>query len=89
MLAGQARSLLDFDDAPPAYEDVGRDIDWGRRRSRPLPRSAYERVIRRIVAHAPWRIGGAYEFVFRNVKTGARRTFNLDELARRLVVPPR
>jgi hypothetical protein len=91
---GQARSLLDFDDAPPAYEDVGRQIDWGRRRSRPLPRSAYEKVIRRIVAHEPWRIGrsdfmvermpGWYEFVFRNVKTGARRTFNLDELARRL-----
>jgi hypothetical protein len=94
VLAGQARSLLDFDDAPPAYEDVGRSIDWGRRRSRPLPRSAYERVIRRIVAHEPWRIGrsvyavermpGWYEFDFRNVKTGARRTFNLDELARRI-----
>jgi hypothetical protein len=94
VLAGEARSLLDFDDAPPAYEDVGRTIDWRRRRSRPLPRSAYERVIRRIVAHQSWRIGGAdyavermpgwYEFVFRNVKTGARRTFNLDELARRL-----
>jgi hypothetical protein len=91
---GQARSLLDFDDTPPAYEDVGRNVDWGRRRSRPLPRSAYERVIRRIVSHERWQIGGAkyavermpgwYEFVFRNVKTGALRTFNLDELARQL-----
>ena len=94
ILEGKARSLLDFDDAIPTYEDVGRKPDWGRRRSRPLPRSAYERVIRRIVTHEPWRIGraeyavermpGWYEFIFRNVKTGARRTFNLDELARRL-----
>ena len=94
VLAGTARSLLDFPDRPAAYDDVGRQIDWGRRRARPLPRSAYERVIQRIVAHQPLRIGGSrylvermpgwYEFVFREVKTGARRVFNLDELVRRV-----
>ena len=95
VLAGTARSLLDFPERPAVYEDVGRRIDWGRRRTRPLPRSAYERVIQHIIAHEPLQIGrsryvvermpGWYEFVFRNVKTGARRTFNLDELARRVV----
>lgn len=95
VLAGTARSLLDFPDRPAAYDNVGRQIDWGRRRARPLPRSAYERVIQRIIAHQPLRIGrarylvermpGWYEFVFRDVKTGERRTFNLDELVRRAV----
>ncbi len=94
VLAGTARSLLDFPDRPAAYDNVGRQIDWGRRRARPLPRSAYEQVIQRIITHQPLRIGrarylvermpGWYEFVFRDVKTGARRTFNLDELVRRV-----
>ena len=92
VLEGTARSLLDFPERPAAYEDVGRQIDWGRRRARPLPRSAYERVIQRVIAHQPLRIGraryivermpGWYEFVFRDVKTGTRRTFNLDQLVR-------
>ncbi len=91
VLEGNARSLLDFPDRTPAYDDVGRSIDWGRR-VRPLPRSAYEQVMQRIIAHEPLRIGrsrylvermpGWYEFVFRNVETGMRRTFNLDELVR-------
>ena len=78
--------------APPPTTTWAVSIDWGRRRARPLPRSAYERVIQRVIAHTPLRIGrsryvvermpGWYEFVFRDVKTGARRTFNLDELAR-------
>lgn len=94
VLEGTARSLLDFDDRPAAYEDAGRAIDWGRRRSRPLPRSAYERVIARVIHHEPLRIGAAryvvermpgwYEFVFRDLRTGERRTFNLDELARQV-----
>ena len=94
VLEGTARSLLDFPDRPASYDDVGRQIDWGRRRARPLPRSVYERVIQRVIAHETLQIGhsryviekmpGWYEFVFRNVKTGARRTFNLDELARRV-----
>lgn len=94
VLEGKARSLLDFDEGPPSYQDVGRHADASRRLGRKLPRSAYERVIQRIISHQPVQIGrsryvvdrmpGWYEFVFRNVRTGARRTFNLDELARRL-----
>lgn len=94
VLEGKARSLLDLDEGPPAYQDVGRSVDWGRRTGRPLPRSAYERVMQRVISHQPLQIGrsryvidrmpGWYEFVFRNVRTGTRRTFNLDELARRL-----
>ena len=92
VLEGTARSLLDFDDRPAAYDDAGRNIDWGRRRARPLPRSAYEKVIQRVIHHEPIRIGAAryvvermpgwYEFEFRDLRTGERRTFNLDELAR-------
>ena len=91
VFGGEARSGLDFPDRPPGYDDVGREIDPGRRRGRALPRSAYERVIRRILARAPWRLDGArwrvermpgwYEFVFREVSTGERRVFNLDRLA--------
>ena len=94
VLEGTARSLLDFDDRPAAYDDAGRRIDWGRRRARPLPRSAYEKVIQRVLHHEPLRIGSAlyvvdrmpgwYEFIFRDLRTGERRTFNLDELARRV-----
>lgn len=91
VFGGEARSGLDFPDRPPAYDDVGRDIDLGRREHRELPRSAYERVIRRILSHAPWRLDNArwrvermpgwYEFIFREVRTGERRVFNLDRLA--------
>ena len=37
VLAGTARSLLDFPDRPETYDDVGRRIDWGRRRHVPFP----------------------------------------------------
>ena len=94
VLEGTARSLLDFPERPETYDDVGRVIDWGRRRARTLPRSAYEQVIQRIIAHEPIRLGraryvvermpGWYEFIFRDVRTGERRTFDLDELVRRI-----
>src|SRR3954452_18447679 len=34
VFAGDARSLLDFEKRPDAYDDVGHAIDWGRRRMR-------------------------------------------------------
>lgn len=89
---GSARSLLDFPERPPRYEDVGRIVDWNRRRMRALPRSAYEKVIRRIITHRqitigdvtyrPERMQGWYEIVFRNTRNGFRRVFNLDDLVR-------
>lgn len=89
---GDARSLLDFPERPRSYDDVGRVIDWSRRRVRHWARSSYEQVIHRVIAREPLRIGGKryqvermhgwYEIVFRETKTGTRRVFNLDELAR-------
>lgn len=88
---GRSRSLLDFPERPPRYEDVGRIIDWNRHSLRTLPRSAYECVIHRILERRPLRVGretfqpmrmqGWYEVVFRNVRNGHRRVFNLDDLA--------
>src|SRR6266704_505357 len=89
---GDARSLLDFSKRPEAYDDVGRVIDWGRRRMRRWSRSRYEKVIHRVIAREPMRIGqkryrvermnGWYQVDFREVGTRRHRTFNLDELVR-------
>ena len=97
VLGGRARSLLDFADRPPRYEDAGHVIDWNRRaRIDSLPRSKYERVIHRIITHRPIRVGtqsyrpermrGWYEVVFREVETGRRRVFNLDDLVKHCAV---
>ena len=90
VFAGDARSLLDFEKRPDAYDDVGHAVDWGRRRMRRWPRSKYEKIIHRVIAREPIRIGqkryqvdrmnGWYEVEFREVGTKRRRTFNLDEL---------
>ena len=92
VFAGDARSLLDFEKRPDAYDDVGHGIDWGRRRMRRWPRSKYEKIIHRVIARETTRIGqkrfqvdrmnGWYEIEFREVGTKRRRTFNLDELVR-------
>ena len=92
VLTGRARSLLDFSERPPRYEDVGRVIDWNRRSHRALPRSRYERVIQRVITKRPIRVGaseyrpermlGWYEIAFRNTRTGHRRVFTLDDLVR-------
>jgi hypothetical protein len=89
---GDARSLLDFSKRPEAYDDVGRVIDWGRRRMRQWSRSRYEQVIHRVIAREPIRIGekryrvermnGWYQVDFREIGTRRHRTFNLDELVR-------
>ena len=90
VFAGDARSLLDFEKRPNAYDDVGHGIDWGRRRMRRWPRSKYEKVIHRVIAREPMRIGqkryqvdrmnGWYEVEFREIGSKRRRVFNLDEL---------
>ncbi len=87
---GNARSLLDFAERPQGYDDVGRLIDWGRRRMRRWSRSKYEKIIHKVIAREPMRIGqkryrvdrvnGWYQVEFREVGTRRRRTFNLDEL---------
>jgi hypothetical protein len=92
VFAGDARSLLDFEQRPDAYDDVGHTIDWGRRQMRRWRRSKYEKVIHRVIARERMSIGqkryqvdrmnGWYEVDFREVGTRRRRTFNLDELVR-------
>jgi hypothetical protein len=89
---GNARSLLDFETRPGSYDDVGRTIDWGRRTMRRWSRSKYEKIVHRVIAREPMRIGqkryrvdrmnGWYAVEFREVGTKRRRTFNLDELVR-------
>jgi hypothetical protein len=97
VLKGRARSLLDFNERPYRYEDVGRVIDWNRRAMiRNLPRSKYEQVIHRIITNRPIQVGsssyrpermrGWYEIVFRNLRTGQRRVFNLDDLVKHCAV---
>ena len=93
VFAGDARSLLDFAERPEAYDDVGQTINWGRRRMRRCSRSKYEKIIHRMIAREPVRIGGKryrvdrmngwYQVEFREVGTKRRRTFNLDELVRK------
>src|SRR5947207_241244 len=87
---GNARSLLDFAERPQGYDDVGRLIDWGRRRMRRWSRSKYEKIIHKVIAREPMRIGQKRNRVdrencwnqveCREVGTRRRRTFNLDEL---------
>jgi hypothetical protein len=87
---GDARSLLDFEKRPEPYDDVGRAVDWGRRRMRRWSRSKYEKVIHRVIAREPMRIAqkryrvnrmnGWYQVEFREVGSKRRRTFNLDEI---------
>jgi len=96
---GDARSLLDFPERPQAYDDAGHEWNWNRRRMRHWPRSAYEKVIHRVIARQPLQISGKryvaermqgwYEVVFREAKTGARRIFNLDHLAKLMAAKKR
>ena len=96
---GNARSLLDFETRPDGYDDVGRTIDWGRRRMRRLSRSKYEKIIHRVISHKPVRIGqkryrvdrmnGWYQVDCRELGTKRRRTFTLDELVQMSVAKKR
>src|SRR5437773_10537989 len=102
VFAGDARSLLDFQERPETYDDVGRAIDWGRR-TRRWSRSKYEKIIHQVIAREPMRIGqkryradrmnGWYQVDFREVGTKRRCTFNLDELvqlsAAKKAAPPK
>ena len=99
VFAGDARSLLDFEERPAAYEDVGHAIDWGRRRMRRWSRSKYEKIVHRVIAREPMRVGqkryqvhrmnGWYQVEFREVGTKRRRMFNLDELVQMAAPKPR
>jgi hypothetical protein len=91
VMRGRAPSLLELDDRPEAYEDVGRLCTW--KDLFPitqLPRSRYERVLGHAIAGRRVRIGGTWHkpvgvrgwthVVFRREHDGARRVRSLDDM---------
>ncbi len=91
VLSGRAPSLLDLDDRPPEYDDVGRLCDWNDLFTPDeLPRSRYERVLIHAIAGRRLRLAGRWyrpigmrgwsEVVFRRDGDGERRTFSIDYL---------
>jgi hypothetical protein len=103
VMRGRAPALLDLDDRPPEYEDVGRlcavgDLYPARR----IGRSRYERVLMRAISgerlhmfgrwYTPIGMDGWSHVVFRRAGDGSRRTFPIDYLLRHLRAwerPPR
>ena len=94
VFAGHSPVLLDLDDRPEAYEDVGRLCFWDDLfPDRLLARSRYERVLARAVAGRALRVGGRVytpvglrgwsEVVFR-ADDGRRQSVPVDRLLRHL-----
>jgi hypothetical protein len=91
VIRGRAPSLLDLDDRPPEYEDVGRLCTWDNLfPERQLSRSLYERVLIRAISgqklrmhgrlYTPIRMRGWSQVVFRRNSTGTLHTFSIDYL---------
>ena len=95
VMRGRAPSLLELDDRPEEYEDVGRLCTWDNLfPERKLTRSLYERVLIRAIAgqklrmhgrlYTPLRMKGWSQVVFRREDTGTIHTFPIDYLIRHL-----
>jgi hypothetical protein len=92
VLTRRQPSLLDLDDRPVTYEDVGRDGPWREADpGSPLPRSLYEQVMLDVMGGRPVRIDGrrwrpvatrGWTRVRYQSDDGRTRTFSVDELAR-------
>jgi hypothetical protein len=92
ILARRHPSLLDLDDRPATYEDVGRDGPWREEDpSSPLPRSLYEQVMLDVMAGRPIQAAGrrwrpvattGWTRVRYRSTDGASRVFSVDQLAR-------
>jgi hypothetical protein len=91
VMKGRAPSLLDLDDRPPGYEDVGRLCTWDNLfPERVLPRSQYERVLIRAISgdklhmdgewYTPTGMRGWSRVVFRRKADNSRHIFSLDYL---------
>jgi hypothetical protein len=91
VMRGRAPSLLDLDDRPAEYEDVGRLCTWDNLfPERELSRSRYERVLiraisgRRLTMHGrryrPTGMRGWSQVVFRREDDGTRHAFGIDYL---------
>jgi hypothetical protein len=95
VIRGRAPSLLDLDDRPPEYGDVGRLCTWDSLfPERALSRSLYERVLIRAISgqrlrmhgryYTPVRMRGWAEVVFRREGAGTLHAFPIDYLIRHL-----
>lgn len=91
VLAGRTPSLLDLEERPAAYEDVGRRASWDNLfPEKVLARSRYERVLMRAIsgrklwlgdtAFTPVGMRGWSQVVFRREPDGGRRVLSIDEL---------
>ncbi|CAN5627273.1 hypothetical protein BH23GEM6_BH23GEM6_03650 [soil metagenome] len=91
VIRGRAPSLLDLDDRPPEYEDVGRLCTWDNLfPERKLSRSRYERVLIRAISgqklriygqlYTPIRMRGWSQVVFRQDGAGTLHTLSIDYL---------
>ena len=91
VMRGRAPSLLDLDDRPPEYDDVGRLCTWDNLfPESELSRSRYERVlIRAISGQKLWMHGRRYTptgmkgwsaVVFRDDQDNSRHVFSIDYL---------
>jgi hypothetical protein len=95
VMEGRAPSLLDLDDRPAEYEDVGRLCRWENLFSeRVLARSRYERVLIRAISgrkllidgerYTPTGMRGWSQVIFRRDADSARRIFSIDFLLNQL-----
>lgn len=95
VMRGRAPSLLDLDDRPPEYEDVGRLCDWNDLfPTSELERSRYERVLIHAIAgrrlhmgrhwYTPVGMRGWSQVVFRRDGDEDRHLFSIDYLLRHL-----
>lgn len=93
VLRGRAPSLLDLEDRPAEYEDVGRLCAWDNLfPTRQLSRSRYERVLMRAIAgqhlqlpddwYIPVAMRGWSEVIFRREADSTRHAFSIDYLLR-------
>jgi hypothetical protein len=91
VMKGRAPSLLDLDDRPDGYEDVGRLCTWDNLfPERVLPRSQYERVLIRAINgdklhmdgdwYTPTGMRGWSRVIFRRKADNSRHIFSLDYL---------
>ena len=91
VMRGRAPSLLELEDRPLAYEDVGRLCTWNDLFPITLlPRSRYERVLSNAIAGRRVRMDGAWHkpvgmrgwahIVFRRERDGKRHVRSLDDM---------
>lgn len=91
IMRGRAPALLELEDRPPSYDDVGRACTWDNLfPERILPRSRYERILIRAISGQKLHMGGQWytpvgmkgwsKVVFRRLEDKSRHVFTLDFL---------